>query len=29
VNNGYVSITPMRIGEYDEKLASTLKGWFK
>lgn len=29
VNNGYVSITPMHVGEYDEKLASTLKGWFK
>jgi 5'-nucleotidase len=29
VNNGYVSVTPMRVGEYDEKLAATLKGWFK
>jgi 5'-nucleotidase len=29
VNNGYVSITPMHIGEYDEKLAGTLRGWFK
>jgi len=29
VNNGYVSITPMRITEYDEKLAGTLKQWFK
>jgi 5'-nucleotidase len=29
VNNGYVSITPMHIGEYDETLAGTLKGWFK
>jgi 5'-nucleotidase len=29
VNNGYVSITPMHVGEYDEKLAGTLKGWFK
>ena len=29
VNNGYVSITPMHIGEYDEKLAATLKAWFK
>lgn len=28
VNNGYVSVTPMRVGEYDEKLAVTLKGWF-
>jgi 5'-nucleotidase len=29
VSNGYVSVTPMRVGEYDEKLAATLKGWFK
>ena len=29
VNNGYVSVTPMRVGEYDEKLAAMLKGWFK
>jgi 5'/3'-nucleotidase len=29
VNNGYVSVTPMHIGEYDEKLAVTLRGWFK
>ena len=29
VNNGYVSVTPMRVGEYDGKLAATLKGWFK
>jgi 5'-nucleotidase len=29
VNNGYVSITPMHVGEYDEKFASALKGWFK
>jgi 5'-nucleotidase len=29
VNNGYVSVTPMRVGEYDEKLAVTLRGWFK
>ncbi len=29
VNNGYVSITPMHVGEYDEKLATTLKGWFR
>ena len=29
VDNGYVSVTPMRVGEYDEKLAATLKGWFK
>jgi 5'-nucleotidase len=29
VNNGYVSVTPMRVGEYDEKLAVMLRGWFK
>ena len=29
VNNGYVSVTPMHVGEYDEKLAVMLKGWFK
>jgi 5'-nucleotidase len=29
VNNGYVSVTPMHLGEYDEKLAVTLRGWFK
>lgn len=29
VNNGYVSITPMHLTEYDEKLAATLKGWFR
>ena len=29
VNNGYVSITPMRLTEYDEKLAGTLRNWFK
>ncbi|HEY3157857.1 MAG TPA: hypothetical protein VGJ78_02755, partial [Vicinamibacterales bacterium] len=29
VNNGYVSITPMHITEFDEKLAGTLRGWFK
>ena len=29
VNNGYVSITPMHVTEYDEKLAGTLRGWFK
>jgi 5'/3'-nucleotidase len=28
VNNGYVSVTPMHVGEYDEKLAVTLRGWF-
>ena len=29
VNNGYVSVTPMHVGEYDEKVAGTLKDWFK
>jgi len=29
VNNGYVSVTPMHVGEYDEKLAGALRGWFK
>ena len=29
VNNGYVSITPMRITEYDEKLAGRIRSWFK
>jgi 5'-nucleotidase len=29
VNNGYVSVTPMHVGEYDEKLAVTLREWFK
>lgn len=29
VNNGYVSITPMHLTEYDEKLAGTLRSWFK
>ena len=29
VNNGYVSITPMHVGEYDATLAVTLKNWFK
>jgi 5'/3'-nucleotidase len=29
VNNGYVSVTPMHVGEYDEKLAMMLKAWFK
>ena len=29
VNNGYVSVTPMHVGEYDEKLAAILRGWFK
>jgi 5'-nucleotidase len=29
VENGYVSITPMRVGEYDPSLAETVKPWFK
>ena len=29
VNNGYVSVTPMHVGEYDGNVAATLKGWFK
>ena len=29
VNNGYVSITPMHVGEYDDKLAASLREWFK
>jgi 5'-nucleotidase len=29
VNNGFVSVTPMHVGEYDEKVAATLKNWFK
>ena len=29
VNNGYVSITPMHITEHDEKLAGTLRSWFR
>ena len=29
VNNGYVSVTPMRVGEYDEKLAVMVRGWFR
>ena len=29
VYNGYVSITPMHLTEYDEKLAGTLRSWFK
>jgi 5'-nucleotidase len=29
VNNGYVSITPMHLTEYDEKFAGTLRNWFK
>jgi 5'-nucleotidase len=29
VENGYVSITPMRVGEYDEKLAQAVGSWFR
>ena len=29
VNNGYVSITPMHVGEYDETFAASLREWFK
>jgi 5'-nucleotidase len=29
VENGYVSVTPMRVGEFDEKLADTVKSWFR
>jgi len=29
VDNGYVSITPMRVGEFDEKLADGIRSWFK
>ena len=29
VANGYVSVTPMKIGETDESHIDTLKGWFK
>jgi 5'-nucleotidase len=29
VEHGYVSITPMRVGEYDNQLASTISGWFR
>jgi 5'-nucleotidase len=29
VANGYVAVTPMRIGETDPRLADSLKGWFK
>ncbi len=29
VENGYVSVTPMRVGEYDPSLAETLRSWFK
>jgi 5'-nucleotidase len=29
VNNGYVSITPMHVGEFDEQLAGSVAEWFK
>ena len=29
VANGYVSVTPMKVGETDESQIDTLKGWFK
>jgi 5'-nucleotidase len=29
VENGYVSVTPMKIGEADTALTDTLRGWFK
>lgn len=29
VNNGYVSITPMHVGEYDPTLAAMVRNWFK
>ena len=29
VNNGYISVTPMHVGEYDDKLAQTLGSWFR
>ena len=29
VENGYVSITPMRVGEYDEALSADISGWFR
>jgi 5'-nucleotidase len=29
VNNGYVSVTPMHVGEYDATLAVARRGWFK
>jgi 5'-nucleotidase len=29
VENGYVSITPMRVGEYDDTLARTVGSWFR
>jgi 5'-nucleotidase len=29
VENGYVSVTPMKVGEYDSALAETVKQWFR
>ena len=29
VNNGYVSVTPMHVGEYDDTLAKTISSWFR
>jgi 5'-nucleotidase len=29
VENGYVSITPMHVGEYDDQLAKTVGSWFR
>jgi 5'-nucleotidase len=29
VNNGFVSVTPMHVGEFDEGLAVELRGWLK
>jgi 5'-nucleotidase len=29
VANGYVSVTPLKVGETDESQVNTLKGWFK
>ena len=29
VNNGYVSVTPMKVGEADPRLMDTLKAWFR
>ena len=29
VENGYVSVTPMRVGEYDPSLAEVIKPWFR
>jgi 5'-nucleotidase len=29
VNNGYVSVTPLKVGETDGSMLDTLRGWFK